>query len=219
MFKRFFIGVSGVSATVVFVTMVAFFTSCVTPRKAAEVMDNNPEEAAQYCSDRYPVKVRVDTIWTEIDKTDYETMRYLEEFNRQLQRRLEYLEGLPPQIDSATCEELRRAYISDTKRHKAEISALMARMAAQRDSLLTIINTVEDSARLVACREQAKREIGERDKKLAEATASRDEWKEKARVRRKNFWISVIGNLLLAVAFGFVLGKKINFKSLFNKAK
>lgn len=93
---------------------------------------------------------------------------------------------------------------------EVRIDTIVKKCPPQKTIVKTVIEkqkvVIVDSAKLMACQ-------GE----YLAIKSDRDKHKEKSKTRLRNFWISIGANLLLAVALGFVLGKKINIGLFKNK--
>lgn len=55
---------------------VLLFSSCMTEQKAVSYFDRNIVEASKYCSAKFPLWERIDTVFTGLDSADYNKAYY-----------------------------------------------------------------------------------------------------------------------------------------------
>ena len=199
----------------VFWLVTLLFEGCMTPQKAVSYLKKK-ELLADTCAANYPVKERVDTLVEIQYKEDSTLIKELLAINKQLQDKLAYLDGLPPKIDSATCQQLRLMYTRDVKAFLLKIDQLKVAAANQRDSFRTIIKTKIDVAQLTALQEQYNALQKEKQINDAKNAAKIKELTDK--VKRKNKWLWGLGGgcVLLLLIIGFLIaqmmkGAKIPF--------
>ena len=196
-------------AVIVAVTLLA---SCMTPKTAVDYLKKK-DLLADTCAANFPIKEETDTVYEIQYRTDSALVNELLLINDQLKRRLEYIEGLPPVIDSAECQQLRRFYVSDVKYYKYKVSLLEQKIAYQHDSIIRITKTQQDSAALAFLRKTMQAELNKKDAKLAETEKKlQDEIAQSKRRGKTIFYL--IAALVATIALGGYLAiskKKIPF--------
>lgn len=186
----------------------SFLLGCMTPKKAVDYLKKK-ELLADTCAANFPVKERTDTLIEIRYREDSTLINELLAINKGLEAKLAYLEGLPPKIDSATCQQLRLMYIRDVRLLQLKIKEMQAAAAKQKDSLIRVITTKVDSAALKALQE--KHDALQQDKKVNDAKneARIKELEDKVSRRGKLSLFLGISIVILLIGIGFIIGKKI----------
>lgn len=199
-----------------FFAVALFFSRCMTPEKAVGYLKKK-ELLADTCAANFPVKERTDTLIEIRYREDSTLINELLAINKGLEAKLAYLEGLPPKIDSATCQQLRLMYIRDVRLLQLKIKEMQAAAAKQKDSLIKVITTKVDSAALKALQE--KHDALQQDKKVNDAKneARIKELEGKVSRRGKNMWISMVANVLLLLIIGFLISKAVKIPFITSK--
>ena len=202
----------GVLIAIIWVAVVwavtLLFFGCMTPKKAVDYLKKK-ELLADTCAANFPVKERTDTLIEIRYREDSTLINELLAINKGLEKKLAYLEGLPPKIDSATCQQLRLMYIRDVRLLQIKIKEVQAVAAKQKDSLIQVITTKVDSAALKALQE--KHDALQQDKKVNDAKneARIKELEDKVSRRGKLSLFLGISIVILLIGIGFIIGKKI----------
>lgn len=183
--------------------VVLAMTSCMTTEKATRFLSENGALAG-ICADSFPVQTIRDTTVVERKVVDQDILDSLAKVNAELQQKLDYIDGLPPVIDSSTCQDLRGRYAADIRKYQVKVNRLEQRLAELRARDTTFNNTEVDSAKVAAMRIKYEQE----QQKVAALEKDRDEWKAKAKRRGGENWISRGIIALLLFGIGFIISKK-----------
>lgn len=200
----------GLVLCIVTAATAAVLFGCQSSQKAIRTLSRNGD-LAKVCSDSFPCRSRSDTVYREIEDTS--AVQALHRLITQLQSQLDYIQGLPPVIDSATCQKLRAAYYADMVKYQKEIVRLKDSLKLAKAKVIEIRIETLDTALLVT--ERKIRAAAEA--KLAAMTADRDKWKEKAKTRAKGMWIAIGSSALLLLIIGLIIGG--NVRTLLTKKK
>lgn len=192
-----------IAAILVLAFIAMWFTSCMTPQKATSYLKEKGL-LADTCAANYPVQSKRDTTIVERKVVDQDVLDSLAKVNAELQQKLDYINGLPPVIDSSTCQELRAKYAADIRKYQQKVNRLEERLSELKARDTTFKNTDIDSAKLAA----ANRKTSLLEKQIKDTEAELFKAEDKAKDRGKTSLYSIVGNGLLLLLLGFILAKK-----------
>lgn len=139
----------------VFILLLSALAACMPLHKALKTLDKNnawPEE----CAKRFPHVDSTDTVSIEIPYEDTGRLSALNQYISHLEKRLDYLEGLPYELDSADYKKVVALYIRDLKFYKAEMTKLKDSLQASTVRIKEIRTLREHTAKLEAERKKWK---------------------------------------------------------------